>query len=1214
MQAIGSAFTAYVPNNAYIVLASGATALNIANMEGVQWIGRRASRHKVSLSLADEAATPRKSRAHKGTASKIRTSSSTAESLQAAPQQAMEEWERRNVISLHVTVHTVEDWNRAKTLDDGLEGLPNVKRDAESFAHRSQTELLALNVNILDAYRASDEKVVVRVRPAALRNTLEWLSGQPEVLWVEKKKQYYPLMSGATRLIIDGPSKQSETSVAPSITKLGINGTGQIIGVADTGLDWDSCFLWQSKNSPVYAKHGVAPPYQGVDAQRRKLISYNFHEDCRICDRCPLDVEGDSYIFATSMDILEAEKAVRKKYPEDESLSSIPPRNFDSAGATVQFKIQAVTLNVPSEYMAMGAGAFDLKVDIQIFIVPRADTDNFDVTNPDTSKCLNDCNRARGNLVEEELTVLTAQNGGYGVIIVNRGFAGDSTTVHAHVLLKGKIQFKTALKPCGDKGDDRIGHGTHTTSVAVGAADTPKLPEFVAQRAAASVNNGIAPGAKVYFEDVMQNDSPDCNIPGKVCAKVSDMTLPVDLARELFMKPYSAGARIHLNSWGCKFIRSGDKDERVGQCNKYTARSRDVDKFMYENEDFLVVFAAGETGLLDSEGGIAEPGTCKNCLTVGSANTFQFRYREAVRTRDPQADICAACQHPYFCSRSDMIGGVVMKGVERGAKVDEALSDLPSCCNDTIHEYKRFEDVEVPAQQWFTYHLPDMGWDNPSVSGKIRNAFKWSTKGASIIYDFKAKFSTIGAPSASEKEPGIQVFLLLREDFYEYFESGTFFCNDPETLPADKLSGNCRQNPCVTTVDAQNDGSEQCMARDRDPNDPARPMYVRVQNCESVRYDFMGGQSLDWTDDLCHKGYCQRLLEDSDIKEKDKGPIKSWGQIAADGCPKDLQGNPIAGKECCNDRFLTSMCINPPCTEINSRLQRLVRFSDITKLADKGFGIAVRNMNDRAIKLTGTVEIRNKQYPCTIADCCDALPGQPYAECCSKNYPRVFAAGEQCDQCTPVEKPGVCLPNEVNNIPSWSSRGPGRSGFQDDMKVNTGGRQFKPELVAPAIQIVSANSDGFVPSNGEPNDLEVQCGLPSRFSAGDLVGCSARDAERYVNTTAVRAQSGSSVAAALVAGAAALIRQYLADGYYPTGLKNTSNNMYANPPSALVKALLINSARSVQGSTDTYTYKVRPHSPVCRKIVFVTSSCFMFVLISLATIACQSSADACESV
>jgi len=47
-----------------------------------------------------------------------------------------------------------------------------------------------------------------------------------------------------------------------------------------------------------------------------------------------------------------------------------------------------------------------------------------------------------------------------------------------------------------------------------------------------------------------------------------------------------------------------------------------------------------------------------------------------------------------------------------------------------------------------------------------------------------------------------------------------------------------------------------------------------------------------------------------------------------------------------------------------------------------------------------------------------------------------------------------------------------------------------------------------------------------------------------------------------------LVRQYLADGYYPKGSKNESNARFDNPSAALVKAMLVSSAKPVRTPMD----------------------------------------------
>jgi serine protease AprX len=81
---------------------------------------------------------------------------------------------------------------------------------------------------------------------------------------------------------------------------------------------------------------------------------------------------------------------------------------------------------------------------------------------------------------------------------------------------------------------------------------------------------------------------------------------------KIFDTAYTAGARIHTNSWG----RSDE--------GAYTETSRAVDEFMWRHRDMLILFSAGNEGVdLDGDGmidpdSIGSPATAKNCLTVGA--------------------------------------------------------------------------------------------------------------------------------------------------------------------------------------------------------------------------------------------------------------------------------------------------------------------------------------------------------------------------------------------------------------------------------------------------------------------------------------------------------------------------------------------------------------------------------------------------------------------
>ena len=106
----------------------------------------------------------------------------------------------------------------------------------------------------------------------------------------------------------------------------------------------------------------------------------------------------------------------------------------------------------------------------------------------------------------------------------------------------------------------------------------------------------------------------------------------------------------------------------------------------------------------------------------------------------------------------------------------------------------------------------------------------------------------------------------------------------------------------------------------------------------------------------------------------------------------------------------------------------------------------------------------------------------------------------------------------ADNMAPFSSNGPAVDG------------RIKPTVTAPGVNIFSADSDGI----------------------------------RNSGNSGTVAMSGTSMATPTVAGAAALVRQYYEDGYWPNGSANTADAF--EPSAALIKATLINSAQDMTGA------------------------------------------------
>lgn len=139
---------------------------------------------------------------------------------------------------------------------------------------------------------------------------------------------------------------------------------------------------------------------------------------------------------------------------------------------------------------------------------------------------------------------------------------------------------------------DPQGHGTHVSGSVGGSGS-----------ASEGRMSGGAYGAEVIPQGMW---SPVLN----------NLTVPTTLS-DMFQPAYDDGARAHTNSWG------SPRD-----LGSYTGMSQQVDEFMWNNPEFLILFAAGNSGVdgdkdgrID-EGSVSSPGTAKNALTVGASENY----------------------------------------------------------------------------------------------------------------------------------------------------------------------------------------------------------------------------------------------------------------------------------------------------------------------------------------------------------------------------------------------------------------------------------------------------------------------------------------------------------------------------------------------------------------------------------------------------------------
>ena len=168
------------------------------------------------------------------------------------------------------------------------------------------------------------------------------------------------------------------------------------------------------------------------------------------------------------------------------------------------------------------------------------------------------------------------------------------------------IRGSQPAQACGND-IDQIGHGTHVCGTIAGKSLLTTSPPTERQ-------NGIAAGASLFFQDIHNAQSDAACLAAGLQEGCGDgLSPPTDLY-QLFKPAYDAGARVHSNSWGC----SSATPEKPYDCNIYDKNAMDIDDFVFKQNDFLVLVAASNDGLIADDKTVGSPATCKNCLSVGA--------------------------------------------------------------------------------------------------------------------------------------------------------------------------------------------------------------------------------------------------------------------------------------------------------------------------------------------------------------------------------------------------------------------------------------------------------------------------------------------------------------------------------------------------------------------------------------------------------------------
>lgn len=237
-----------------------------------------------------------------------------------------------------------------------------------------------------------------------------------------------------------------------------------------------------------------------------------------------------------------------------------------------------------------------------------------------TRKLFNNMARRILNADNVKLNATVYRGEGQIVAVADTGLdKGSETDVHEAFTGRVIKVIPLGRPPRGTtpgKADDPAGHGTHVCGSVLGSGTSVSEGQI----------EGTAPDAKLIVQSVLSK--VDAKGEGELGG------IPRNLV-ELFDQAYKLDARVHTNSWGTPF--DGDS----GIQNPYDGGAEGIDRFVWNNQDMTILFAAGNDGQDKSPNGVLDGKinerslgaevSAKNCITVGATENLRPNLKSAIQ-------------------------------------------------------------------------------------------------------------------------------------------------------------------------------------------------------------------------------------------------------------------------------------------------------------------------------------------------------------------------------------------------------------------------------------------------------------------------------------------------------------------------------------------------------------------------------------------------------
>ncbi|CEG45248.1 serine protease family [Plasmopara halstedii] len=178
-----------------------------------------------------------------------------------------------------------------------------------------------------------------------------------------------------------------------------------------------------------------------------------------------------------------------------------------------------------------------------------------------------------------------------GLYIDHDQFDQDSRKMYDNEDMTARkvVSYQTFANSVDESEDVTCGHGTHVSGIVAGSSYTGQNRDL-----------GIASSARIAFMDIGKQES---KCAGKSGCDVS-LETPGEV-KNLMAAQVAAGAKVFSFSWGTG-------------ANDYNAQTQQVDEYIYDNPEILIVVAAGNSGE-KGDHTISSPSGAKNVISVGAS-------------------------------------------------------------------------------------------------------------------------------------------------------------------------------------------------------------------------------------------------------------------------------------------------------------------------------------------------------------------------------------------------------------------------------------------------------------------------------------------------------------------------------------------------------------------------------------------------------------------